>query len=169
MITTLSRYWNVNQFPIRATLLRMLLGSTNSRLTTHCREILTLSVAEFPTRLCCYYRQYLQWRTVHWISRPSFVPTSTPTYHAFLSERSGVSAVGFSPVHFRGFRPRQMSCYALFGGWLLLSLPSCCLWSKTPFGLTLSQHLGALTPVWVNPLAVMSLTPHKPASRLLRR
>ena len=62
-----------------------------------------------------------------------------------------------------------MSCYALFEGWLLLSLPPCCLCSKTPFCLTLSRHLGTLTLVWVVPLSVMRLTPHKPASQLLRR
>ena len=62
-----------------------------------------------------------------------------------------------------------MSCYALFKGWLLLSLPSCCLCLKTPFCLTLSRHLGTLTLVWVVPLSVMRLTPHKPASWLLRR
>ena len=60
-----------------------------------------------------------------------------------------------------------MSCYALFKEWLLLSLSSCCLGSKTPFSLTLSQHLGTLTLVRVVPLSVMRLTPHKPASRLL--
>ena len=73
-----------------------------------------------------------------------------------------------SPVHFRGPRARQVSCYALFKGWLLLSLPPCCLSSGTLFGLTLSRHLGALTPVWVVPLSVMGLTPHKPASEHLR-
>ena len=73
-----------------------------------------------------------------------------------------------SPVHFQGFRARQVSCYALFEGWLLLSLPPCCLCSKTPFCLTLSRHLGTLTLVWVVPLSVMRLTPHKPASQLLR-
>lgn len=62
-----------------------------------------------------------------------------------------------------------MSCYALFEGWLLLSLPPCCLCSKTPFCLTLSRNLGTLTLVWVVPLLVMRLTPHKPASWLLRR
>ena len=77
--------------------------------------------------------------------------------------------LGFSPVHFRGLQARQVSCYAIFEGWLLLSLPPCCLSSKTPFGLTLSLNLGTLTPVWVNPLSVMRLTPHKPASPLLLR
>ena len=72
-----------------------------------------------------------------------------------------------SPVHFRGPRALQVSCYALSKGWLLLSLPPWCLCSETPFGLTLSRHLGALTPVWVNPLSVVRLTPHKPASRFL--
>ncbi len=76
---------------------------------------------------------------------------------------------GLSPVHFRGPRARQVSCYAFFKGWLLLSLPPCCLSSRTPFCLTLSLHLGTLTPVWVNPLSVVRLTPHKPASPLLLR
>src|SRR5687767_15647339 len=62
---------------------------------------------------------------------------------------SKVSVVCLSPVHFRGPQARQVSCYALFKGWLLLSLPSCCLCSKTPFCLTLSKHLGTLTLVWV--------------------
>ncbi len=74
---------------------------------------------------------------------------------------------GFSPVHLRGISARQVSCYALFKGWPLLSLPPCCLSKETPFCLTLSQHLGTLTQVWVNPLSVVRLTPHKPVSRLL--
>ena len=74
---------------------------------------------------------------------------------------------GFSPVHLRGPLAWQVSCYALFKGWPLLSLPSCCLRKKTPFGLTLSQHLGTLTQVWVNPLSAVRLTPHKPVSGLL--
>ena len=64
-----------------------------------------------------------------------------------------------SPVHFRGPQPRRVSCYALFKGWLLLSLPPRCLRLGTPFGLTLSQHLGALTLVWVVPLSEQELTP----------
>jgi hypothetical protein len=59
-INELPRHWSINQFPIRATLLRLLLGPANSRLTTHCRETLALAVAEILTRLCCYYRQDLQ-------------------------------------------------------------------------------------------------------------
>ena len=98
-------------------------------------------------------------------------PTSTqpprpPTTREIYS-RSEVSAIDFSPDHFRGPQARQVSCYALFKGWLLLSLPPCCLRSKTPFCLTLSRHLGALTLVRVVPLLVMRLTPHKPASGLL--
>ena len=56
----LPRHWNINQFPIRTTLLRLFLGPANSRLTTHCRETLALAVAEILTRLCCYYHQDLQ-------------------------------------------------------------------------------------------------------------
>lgn len=72
-----------------------------------------------------------------------------------------------SPVHLQGLHARQVCCYALFEGWPLLSLPSCCLSTGTLFSLTLSHHFGALTLVWVNPLSVMRLTPHKPASKLL--
>ena len=62
-----------------------------------------------------------------------------------------------------------MSCYAFFKGWLLLSLPPRCLRLMTPFRLTLSQHFGALTSVWVVPLSVWGLTPPEPVSRGLRR
>ena len=89
--------------------------------------------------------------------------------HSLARDWSIVSAADLSPVHFRGPQARQVSCYAIFEGWLLLSLPPCCLSSRTPFCLTLSPHLGALTIVWVNPLSVMRLTPHKPASPLLLR
>ena len=34
----------------------------------------------------------------------------------------------FSPVHFKGLSPWQVSCYALFKEWLLLSQPPRCLW-----------------------------------------
>ena len=68
-----------------------------------------------------------------------------------------------SPVHFRGLPARQVSCYALLRGWLLLSLPPCCLSGETPFGLALSLHFGALTPVWVVPLSVVGLTPTNPS------
>jgi len=52
----------------------------------------------------------------------------------------------FSPVHFQGLKPWQVSCYAFFKGWLLLSLPPCCLWFKTPFD-ALNINLGTLTTV----------------------
>ncbi len=38
-----------------------------------------------------------------------------------------------SPVHFGGLRPRRVSCYAFFEGWLLLSLPPRCLRTETLF------------------------------------
>ena len=132
---------------------------------THCQENRVLSAVRILTRLCCYYYQDLHLKSVHWISRPSFFPITTPTYHKPLSKwLSRVSVLGLSPVHFRGPQPRQVSCYAFFEGWLLLSLPPCCFRSKTPFCLTLSPNLGTLTLVWVKPLSVMRLTPHKPAS-----
>ena len=148
----------------------LFLGSTNSWLMTHCQENRVLSAVRILTRLRCYYYRDLHWRSVHRTSRPGFYPTTTPIYHIRPTRtQSRVSVLGFSPVHFRGPQPRQVSCYAFFEGWLLLSLPPCCFRSKTHFCLTLSQNLGTLTLVWVNPLSVMRLTPHKPASPLLMR
>ena len=63
------------------------------------------------------------------------------------------------PVHLRGLKPRRVSCYALFKGWLLLSLPPRCFRLETPFGLSLSRHLGALTTVRVVPLSEHELNP----------
>ena len=160
------RLRNINRIPsFERILLVSFLGSANSWLMTHCQENRVLSAVRILTRLRCYYYRDLHWRSVHWISRPSFYPN----HHAHLPHtshktQSRVSVLGFSPVHFRGPQPRQVSCYAFFEGWLLLSLPPCCFRSKTPFCLTLSQNLGTLTLVWVNPLSVMRLTPHKPAS-----
>ncbi len=111
-------------------------------------------------------RIYNRGRSIGLHSPTSAQPLRPPTTHENYSW-SRVSVVDFSPVHFRGPQARQVSCYALFKEWLLLSLSSCCLGSKTPFSLTLSQHLGTLTLVRVVPLSVMRLTPHKPASRLL--
>jgi hypothetical protein len=62
-----------------------------------------------------------------------------------------------------------MSCYAFFKGWLLLSLPLHCLGLRTPFCLTLSQHLGALTLVWVASLSAMGAYPPGPFSWSLKR
>jgi hypothetical protein len=83
--------------------------------------------------------------------------------HTILLGWPRVSAAGLSPVHLRCPPARQVSCYALFRGWLLLSLPPCCLRRETPFGLTLSRHFGALTLVWVVPLSEVDLTPTAPS------
>jgi hypothetical protein len=80
-----------------------------------------------------------------------------------LRRSSGVSAAGFRPVHLRGPKPRRVSCYAFFKGWLLLSLPPRCFGLTTPFDLSLSQHFGALTPVWVVPLSEHELNPCIPS------
>ena len=80
-----------------------------------------------------------------------------------------VSVAGLSPVYFRGPQPRWVSCYAFFKGWLLLSLPPHCLGLRTPFYLTLSQHLGTLASVWVASLSALGPYAPVPASRGLWR
>jgi len=144
-------------------MLTEVLGSTNPRLTTHCRGTLALTAVGILTRLWCYYRRDLHFDSVHWASRPSFSPSRTPSYQRhYRIMYSRVSVASLSPVHFRGLASRPVSCYAFFKGWLLLSLPPGCLRYKTPFGLTLSWHLGTLTPVWVAPLSVHELNPWNP-------
>ena len=82
---------------------------------------------------------------------------------------SEVSVADLSPVYFRGPQPRWVSCYAFFKGWLLLSLPSHCLWLRTPFYLTLSQHLGTLASVWVASLSALGPYAPVPVSRGFKR
>src|SRR6476646_2735838 len=60
---------------------------------------------------------------------PASIQTLRPPTTHRHRRWSKVSVVYLSPVHFRGFRARQVSCYALFEEWLLLSIPSCCLCS----------------------------------------
>src|SRR5207244_13196080 len=107
----------------------------------------------------CYFHRDLQQRTVHWTSQPSFRPNAAPAYrHGCDSVSLGIGA-WLSPVYFRRPQPRPVSCYALLGGWLLLSLPSSCLGLGRLSISTLSQDFGALTQAWVVPLAAMDLTP----------
>ena len=56
-----------------------------------------------------------------------------------------------------------MICYDFFEGWLPLSLPPRCLGNATPFDLSLSQHFGPLTLVWVVPLTETELNPANPS------
>ena len=158
-------YKNINLFPFRVDRLNPSLGPTNPWLMTHCQGTLALSAIGILTRLRCYYHRDLQSKPVHWISRPNFSPVTTPPYQIRgVHLCSEVSAASLSPVHFQCLRSRMVSCYALIMRWLLLSLLPRCFRSKTPFSLTLSQHLGALTPGWVVPLSVMELTPINPFS-----
>ena len=87
----------------------------------------------------------------------------TPTYRMTSLEAPHGIGARLSPVHFRGSTARRVSCYALLGGWLLLSLPPRCLSRGTPFRLTLRRSLGALTVVSVVPVSAQGLTPRRPS------
>ena len=157
-------------FPFPTKELPCWLGSTNPRLTKHCRGNLAHKADGFLTHLSYYYRQDFQYHTVHWFLRPSFCPCDTPLYHTHLSEMwSKVSAVDLDPSIFLANNHWPVSCYTLFKGWLLLSLPPGCLRLVTKF-VSLSQHFGALTLVCVVPLLDTELTPMPPllSSSLLK-
>lgn len=142
-------YRNINLFLFRAYQLRVRLGSTNSSLTTHCEETLALSADGILTHLCFYYYQDLRSRSLDRNSRTCFCATWTLPYQitGFFRPCSWVSVADLSPVHFRGYISRQMSCYTLVREWLLLYLSFCCFRNITPFRLTLNLHLGTLTQV----------------------
>ena len=142
-------------FPFGSGRLGRALGPADPRPTTRCRGTLAPSAEGILTPLGCYYRRDLHSRPVHRTSRLGFSPAATPPYQitAYTAVPRGIGS-RLSPVHFRGLQPRRVSCYALFKGWLLLSLPPRCLRLETPFSLTFSRHFGALTPVRVVPLSV---------------
>jgi len=94
------------------------------------------------------------------VGPPDLTARLLPNRHALLPPPSArLVDRGFGgplrPVNFRGPQPRRVSCYALLSRWLLLSLRPRCLRLETPFGLSLSGHLGALTPgLGCSPLGV---------------
>lgn len=73
-------------------------------------------------------------------------PVRPPTKRAF-SARLGGFGTKLSPDHLRSPRSRLVRYYALFKGWLLLSLPSSCFRPETPCRFALSFDLGTLTTV----------------------
>jgi hypothetical protein len=142
-------YRNINLFPFRAYQLRVHLGPTNSSPTTRCEETLALSADGILTHLCFYSHQDLRSEAVHRKLPTCFCPPRTPPYRimGFYLPCPRVSVADLSPVHFRGYVSRQMSCYTLVREWLLLYLSFCCFRNITPFSLTLNLHLGTLARV----------------------
>ena len=83
---------------------------------------------------------------LHSFPRRSFCAEKTPAYRNALKSMPAVSVLCLSPVHFRRFESRWVSCYAFFKWWRLLCLHPHCLRFKTSF-VTLSINLGTLTAV----------------------
>ncbi len=55
------------------------------------------------------------------------------SYHSALSAEFASSVLCLAPVNFRRHRPRIVSCYTLFKGWLPLSQPPICCSTMTTF------------------------------------
>ena len=83
---------------------------------------------------------------LHSFSRRSFCAEKTPIYRNATSSMPTVSVLCLSPVHFRRFESRWVSCYAFFKWWRLLCLHPHCLRFKTSF-VTLNINFGTLTVV----------------------
>ena len=120
-------------FPFPAVLLGSRLGPTNPWLIGIAKEPL-------PFRRCRFSRHYdpttarilIPARSTLSCEKASALAGRPPTTQPKL-----ICSIGgqLNPVHFRGPRPRRVSCYALFKGWLLLSQPPRCLRPRTPFTL----------------------------------
>ena len=120
-------------FPFPYLLLGVRLGSINPWLIFIVKEPLPFRRMWFShifalTTARILYSSRSTYLFRHASARPECLPTT---------RFAAVSSIGnwFSPVHFQGHQPWQVSCYALIIGWLLLSQPPCCLRLMTPFAL----------------------------------
>ena len=148
---------NINILPFHARQLRVRLGSPNPWLIDIAKEPLPFRQFRFsrntdPTKARILISDH---------SIPSYEKTSARSER--LSTKfsyENLFSIGnlLSPVHFQGSKPRQVSCYAFFKGWLLLSLPPCCLRFKTLFD-TISKYLRTLTEVSLDRVSDYNLTP----------
>ena len=133
----LLRRRNINRLPLRprrvTSGLRTGLPSADER----CRGTLALSVVGILTRLSLLLPPGSSFQRGSLDVTAQLYPSPDaplPDVSCF-QETPRVSVAGLSPVHLRGPLSRRVSCYALFKGWLLLSLPPRCLRQKTPFAL----------------------------------
>ncbi len=122
-------------FPFGVLQLGYALGPANPRLTNIAVEPWPLRRSGFSPDSAATFARILvgAWSTGAHAPASAHAPRP-PTYSLPHGESTRVSVAGLSPVHFRGPHPRPVSCYALFKGWLLLSLPPGCLRVWTPFG-----------------------------------
>ena len=122
----------LTSFPFDGDQLGTILGPTDPWLTNMAMEPLPFRRSGFSPDYATTTARILVTEGSTRAYASGFYAISTPSYRiTFRCPR--VSAVGFSPVHFRCPESRLVSCYALFKGWLLLSLPSSCLRPETSF------------------------------------
>ena len=107
-----------------------------------------------------YYYQDSRSFPLHTFPRRCFYAEKTPAYRNARPGMPGVSVLCLSPVHFRCFESRWVSCYAFFKWWRLLCLHPHCLRFKTPF-VTLNIYFGTLTSVSLVRVSERYLT-HRP-------
>ena len=87
----------------------------------------------------------------------------TPIYTLIKRFINGkISVLYLSVIHFRGFRIRQVSCYTLLSGYRLPWSPSWCLYTNTPFMVSLSIKLDTLILLLVHPKSPVLLTKTSP-------
>ena len=122
-------------FPFDCVRLGAVLGPTNPQLTIVAEEPWPFRRNGFsPFFAVTFGRIFISTGSTRAYARAS-APAERPRTPSRFCVMSKVSVAGLSPVHFRRPRPRRVSCYAFFKGWLLLSLPPRCLGPRTSFTL----------------------------------
>ena len=127
-------------FPFELLQLGQPLGPANPRLMNIAVEPWPLRRSGFSPDFAATFARILDGARSTGAYAPASAHTPRPPTCSFRN--TCVSVTGLSPVHFRGTHPRPVSCYALFKGWLLLSLPPGCLGMCTLFGSHLAGTWG---------------------------
>lgn len=123
------------------------LGSTNPKLIDIASETSSLRHLEFSSRDSLLMSAFsllpipvnLTVRLHYWQDAP--LPPAIGGAPSSVGYLAPIILGARSPVR-RNVGPIQVSCYALFEGWLLLSQPPCCVGDLTTF--PLKNHLGTL-------------------------
>lgn len=110
-----------------------------------------------PTLAVTYTKIFVRARSIGPHGPTSAHARHTPTRSCAQHMLLGLGT-WLSPGHLQSTHSRPVRYYALFRGWLLLSLPSGCFRMDAPLRLALSQALGALTQVSVVPVPLPQLT-----------
>lgn len=121
------------------------LGPTNPSLITIAKETLVFRRAGFSPALRLLVPTFLLPNAPPWVTPLASLQIGILSYHYILPKQNLILSFGITlnPDYLRRIISQQVSCYAIFKGWLPLSQPPCCLRKNTTLSI-LSVNLGTL-------------------------